>query len=218
MHTYLPLFRKIEENPVWEDNTLLSIWIRLLIKANHSEGKWWNGNKLISIKPGQFVTSGPKLSAYLRLPRTTAMRKLKILIDLEMVDMEVDKQYTTVTICNYKYYQSIFKGRGQVSGQRTDSERTQVSKNYKELINKPSGVDDQIWNDWVLLRKKKRAPITETALDIIVKQAGKAGISLSDALSECCARGWAGFKADWYLSKDKQQSQGKTVRTYEDEQ
>jgi hypothetical protein len=47
------------------------------------------------------------------------------------------------------------------------------------------------------MRKAKRAPLTQTALDGIQREAAKAGMGLHDALAMCCARGWQGFKADW---------------------
>jgi hypothetical protein len=54
-----------------------------------------------------------------------------------------------------------------------------------------------VWEDFVQQRKNKKAPITETALKGIEREARKAGISLNDALQEICARGWTGFKAEW---------------------
>ena len=124
---------------MWEDNLMLSIWVRLLFKANHSDGTWWNGSKFVKIQPGQFISSGPKLAEYLRVPRSTLLRKLRVFEKLEMLDMKVDKQYTTITICNYREYQKLFKERGQVSGQRVDSSWTgggqavDTSKELKEL-------------------------------------------------------------------------------------
>lgn len=61
----------------------------------------------------------------------------------------------------------------------------------------PDGVSDSLWADFKKLRTAKKAAITQTAIDGIRREAGIAGISLSDALSMCCERGWAGFKADW---------------------
>lgn len=58
----------------------------------------------------------------------------------------------------------------------------------------PSGVSDAVWQDFLKTRKAK---VTDTAIGLIAKEAGKAGITLEQALSECCARGWRGFKADW---------------------
>lgn len=65
----------------------------------------------------------------------------------------------------------------------------------------PDGVPDTVWQDFKKLRSTKKAPITETALAGIAREAGKAGLSLADALATCCQRGWTGFEAAW-LARD----------------
>jgi hypothetical protein len=57
----------------------------------------------------------------------------------------------------------------------------------------------------VVRKNKNVGPVTQTALDMIVEQAAKAGLSLEDTLRECCARGWAGFKAAW-LEREQAQA------------
>lgn len=69
------------------------------------------------------------------------------------------------------------------------------------LVEKPETVSQQVWSDFIALRKKKSAPLTETAWQQIQKEADKAGWPIDDALKESCARGWQGFKADW-VAKD----------------
>lgn len=59
------------------------------------------------------------------------------------------------------------------------------------------GVDVNVANDFLALRKQKRAALTLTALAGIAKEAGKAGMTLQQALEISCARGWQSFKADW---------------------
>jgi hypothetical protein len=61
----------------------------------------------------------------------------------------------------------------------------------------PDGVSDSVWTDFQKLRKAKRAPITDTAIDGIRREAQTAGLSLEEALRMCCERGWQGFKAEW---------------------
>jgi hypothetical protein len=61
----------------------------------------------------------------------------------------------------------------------------------------PSDVSPQVWGDWQSLRKAKRAAVTATAVAGIRKEAESIGMSLEDALSMCCERGWTGFKAEW---------------------
>ena len=71
----------------------------------------------------------------------------------------------------------------------------------------PDGVTDSVWQDWLKLRKAKKAAVTQTAIDGIQREADKAGVSLQTALETCCERGWAGFKAgwlhDWPVKQDK---------------
>jgi uncharacterized protein YdaU (DUF1376 family) len=62
---------------------------------------------------------------------------------------------------------------------------------------KPEAVSESVWADFLTVRKAKKAPLTQTALDGIAREAEKAGMDLAGALAMCCARGWQGFKADW---------------------
>ncbi len=71
----------------------------------------------------------------------------------------------------------------------------------KVVLEKPEGVSPQVWDDFVALRKQKKAPLTETALKGIAREAQKAGITLEEALSTCCQRGWQGFNSEWILGK-----------------
>jgi DNA-binding transcriptional regulator YhcF (GntR family) len=64
-------------------------------------------------------------------------------------------------------------------------------------IEKPSGVSEQVWNDFIALRKAKRAPLSATALSVIAKEAEKASVTLEEALIVCLTRGWQGFNAEW---------------------
>ena len=72
----------------------------------------------------------------------------------------------------------------------------QETKKDKALP-RPDDVSEQVWNDFLKQRKQVKAPVTETALAGIQREAAKAGWSLEQALTECTVRGWRGFKADW---------------------
>ena len=67
------------------------------------------------------------------------------------------------------------------------------------------GVDAQVAADWLAVRKAKRAALTQTALDDVVAEAHKAGISVAQAVRICAARGWQGFRASWDWRDDKPQ-------------
>lgn len=80
----------------------------------------------------------------------------------------------------------------------SESKKTKTQKTG--CPNKPDEVDEQVWTDFLSLRKAKHAPLTETALNGIRREAEKASVTLSVALQTCCERGWQGFKADWYAN------------------
>ena len=61
----------------------------------------------------------------------------------------------------------------------------------------PINVQEQVWLDFLALRKAKKAPMTVTALAGIKREADKANWDLNKAISECVSRGWIGFKAEW---------------------
>jgi hypothetical protein len=75
-------------------------------------------------------------------------------------------------------------------------QETKISTRDKPL-SCPDGVGPEVWDGFLKVRKAKKAPVTQAALAGIEREARKAGWSLNAALTECCARGWAGFKADW---------------------
>ena len=127
-----------------------------------------------------------------------------------------------------------FKGKieqaskaGKASAERRSNARStdvQPTNNQEPITNNhkpkntntvapPVGVTDSVWQDWLKLRKAKKAAVTQTALDGIQREADKAGVSLQVALETCCERGWTGFKAEWMASKpqDKNLSAARAI-------
>ena len=67
-------------------------------------------------------------------------------------------------------------------------------------VPRPEDVDEQTWNDWLALRKQKRAAVTNTVIDGARREAGKAGMTFEAFLQEWCERGSQGLKAEWITS------------------
>ena len=82
-----------------------------------------------------------------------------------------------------------------------EGETETETKKKATSVAPPEGVSDSVWQDFKTLRKAKRAPITQKAIDGIVREANKAGWTVEQALSECCFRGWQAFKAEWVAPK-----------------
>ena len=89
------------------------------------------------------------------------------------------------------------KSNEKVKAKQTPSSSSSSSSSRNTQHPPPDGVSSQVWNDFLELRKAKKAKLTATALEGIRREAEKAQITLEAALAMCCMRGWTGFKADW---------------------
>jgi len=83
-----------------------------------------------------------------------------------------------------------------------DKETEKKVTNVKTLRPVVAELFPQIQNrilveDWLKVRKAKKAPVTETAIAGFLHEVEKSGLSLEDALKKCCEQSWAGFKASW---------------------
>lgn len=94
-------------------------------------------------------------------------------------------------------------------------EKPETAKNAKKAINQKNwnegmklllaeGIDEQIASDFIAIRKAKNAPITQTALDGIKREANKAKLTLENALRICIERNWQGFSASWLFESHNQ--------------
>ena len=73
-------------------------------------------------------------------------------------------------------------------------------------IDRPGNIPEQDWADWKLARKSRRAgPITQTAWNLLVKEAAKAGITPAQAVELCAGRSWISFQAKYLREEDKPQ-------------
>ena len=95
--------------------------------------------------------------------------------------------------------------RLNVSSTMVQPNKKQETLNNKQETNikRPRNVSKKTWEDFLVHRKNKKAPLTETALKGIKNEVKKTSISLEDALVMCQARGWQSFKSDWVADKQK---------------
>lgn len=70
---------------------------------------------------------------------------------------------------------------------------------------RPVAVSEQVWSDWLQLRKSKRAPVTQTVLAGAVDEASKAGMTLEAFLAAWCRRGSQGLEAAWLKPEERGQ-------------
>lgn len=65
-------------------------------------------------------------------------------------------------------------------------------------VEKPEGVSDELWAEWYAHKKRKSGSVTQRMLDGLIREAGKAGITVAEAMEYQLEKDWTGFEADWY--------------------
>jgi hypothetical protein len=95
----------------------------------------------------------------------------------------------------------VLAERKQVAIPETETEGETETKKKATSVAPPIGVSDSVWQEFKSLRKAKKAPITQRAIDKISEEANLAGWTLEKALEECIVRGWQAFKAEWVAKK-----------------
>lgn len=93
--------------------------------------------------------------------------------------------------------------RNAIRGDKIREEEIKEDKiinkfNFKISL-KNYGFDEKLINDWLVVRKNKKASNTETAFDKFISEVEKIEkVPINEILTVCVERSWSGFKAEWY--------------------
>lgn len=128
---YILLYRSLLEWEWADDPLTFSLYVRLLLKANHTDVEWHN----ITIKRGQLVTSYSKLSSECGMTYKQIRGSLNKLKRAGCVAYNAMPKFGLVTCLNYDAYQSQGSQEGsQRAGKwapRGQSEGSQRATNNK---------------------------------------------------------------------------------------
>ncbi len=103
---WIKLHRKLLDNPIFDKPELLQLFIYCLLKANHEpQNIIFNGQE-IEILAGQFITGRAVMAKDLGQKPITTYKRLKILKNIEILNIESNNRFTLVTVVNYGMYQS----------------------------------------------------------------------------------------------------------------
>jgi len=123
-------------------------------------------------------------------------------------DIEIEKYQSKVQSA-IRAGKASALARSNASSTTVQPNKKQETRNNKQetynnkTLKRPRNVSKKTWDDFLIHRKNKKAPLTETALKGIKNEVKKTTISLEDALVMCQARGWQSFKSDWVVDKQK---------------
>jgi len=75
-----------------------------------------------------------------------------------------------------------------------------LTKNHIKTTPKvatPEGVSVDLWNDFLVYRKRLKAPVTDRVLARLIKEAELAKMPLDQVLETIIFKGWRSFEASW---------------------
>jgi len=224
MNGWFRVHRRLLNEPLWvgEPFTRGQAWVDLVGLANHEPGFIYVRGNRVDLKRGDVGWSEVGLAERWKWSRGRVRRFLRELETDQRIVQQKSFVSTVITITNYGAYQTNSTADrtadgtadSTADGQQTVHEQEGLRRNKKEqegcgvppqpakqpqktLAVKPEEVPEAIWCDFQAVRRAKRAPLTATALGGIAREADKAGITLTQALTICAERGWQSFRADW---------------------
>lgn len=84
----------------------------------------------------------------------------------------------------------------------------------------PSQPSDQVMVDWLAMRKRLKANVSQTVINRFASELRKAanyGYTVDQCLAECVTRNWRGFEVQWMLNSKQPNGQYKTAAEKEAE-
>ncbi|MCI8411963.1 MAG: hypothetical protein HFJ40_05995 [Clostridia bacterium] len=136
--SWIKLYRKILESPIFENEKALKVWIWCLVKATHKEREQLVGKQIVHLEKGQFVTGRKKASEELKMKDRTVYDYFKLLKELHMISIKSNNKFSIVTVEKWEDYQvEELKIQQQDNNNATTTQHKQECKElYLTLFNK----------------------------------------------------------------------------------
>lgn len=159
---YIKLHRSFQDWYGMSSPPRVSLWINILILANHSQKKWIFKGSPYSVEPGQFITSRKSLSAITGISESMVERILKEFENEGQIEQQTTNVNRLITVIKYRQYQfnehqmiqQEDNGR-TTKGQQKDT--TKNNKNNKHNKNKYAKWFESVWSIYPKQIGKKEA-------------------------------------------------------------
>lgn len=222
---WVKVHRALSDHHISSDPATLSVWIHLLLLANHKETKRMINGRVIAIQPGQLITSRKSLAAKTGVNESKVERVLTTLKNEQQIEQHGTSKFRVISIVKWAEYQQDEQQDEQpVNSKRTADEQQmntpeEVSSDTKNGKNEkktslPASVDAET------VKAKRKSRIPEPFM--LTKEMREWGMSDAPAVNLKAEtenfvdywRGAGGTKLDWiatwrnWMRKAQKDSQG----------
>lgn len=224
---WIKLHRDILNHWIWKDTEKFHWWLELLFMANWEDGKVLVGNTLVNVKRGQMLASNGFLSKRWQVHPDTVRSFLRLLESDNMITQEAHSKFNLITICNYVKYQDVTNPNAEVNTnpntEVSTDPNTDPNKEYKNIRSKEElkrdtivspkkfsfknelvalGVEEQVVDDWIMVRKNKKLSQTQTAFNHTKKNietiSSTHNLSANEIIRTAVERSWGGVEPDFF--------------------
>lgn len=147
MNGWIKIHRALSEHHVASDPHSLSVWIHMLMLANHRECKRQINGRILVVLPGQLITSRKSLADKTGVNESKVERVLKMLQNEQLIEQHGTSKFRVISIVNWAKYQTDEQqDEQQVNSKRTAGEQQMNTpeeipygiKNGKKVKNTPT--------------------------------------------------------------------------------
>lgn len=228
---YFKIWRELFAKPIWLNSTpeQSRILITLMAMANFKENEWDYNGKSFKLDPGQFVTSLDSIRE--ECGKYVSIRNIRTALErfekLGFLTSKPTNRYRLITITNWALYQQDADVPDKQSDRHLTSnrqapdkhlttneegkkERRKQGKNiYKENSAEFISAFEKTIHDFIEMRKKSGAPMTENAVELLRQKLNKMSLDQDtqiEILNQSILSGW---KSVYPLKRDQQQQGNK---------
>ena len=169
---YIKIYRSILDWEWWSDNNVCKLFLYILLSANWKDKRWQG----IEVKRGEFVTSIDNLASGTNLTKSqvrTSLNKLQSSGEV-IAKSQQGKRYTIIRVCKFEEYQD--SNEIAMKSQTFSNEIATTKERKKDKKDKKYYEDDalnQTFVDYVDMRKRIKAPMTDRAIQLAIGKLNK---------------------------------------------
>ncbi|MEO0304704.1 MAG: hypothetical protein ABIM64_05530 [candidate division WOR-3 bacterium] len=127
--SWIKLYRKLLDDPIFANEKGLKIWIWCLLKAAHKKKEILVGRQKIMINKGEFIFGSIAAKEELKMPIATIWFWLNFLERNENVETKRTNKFSIIKIKNWEKYQEV------ENRWKTDGKQMETNKNVKNINN-----------------------------------------------------------------------------------
>ena len=110
---YVKLWRRIMDDPVWEDEALLKTFLWCVLRAAHGprqvQVRTGRGSTEVQLQRGQFVFGRNAGADQLKCPPASLQRRIFDLTKSGKVQIKTNSHYSIITVCKYTRWQGVIE-------------------------------------------------------------------------------------------------------------